>query len=511
MKVQKTVLKKVNVFLALILAANTFCFSQNISSEEDIHSLLQEYLSNDIELQKLTIELEKKELDLQETEINSGMSLSLSSGQMLLKKTDSGMKISVSPKATFSFPENNTSVSVTSEPVFVTGNADSSANSGGSSNSGGSANGGGSSNQKPFSLSNTGIKFSTDIVSNTNHEKEITRLKNERSYLEAKRSLNNRALSAEKDFYAELKSLLSKANEVLSAEQEVYTEELNVKTVKAQGYDESSANYRSAQFKLRSANRTLEEAKREFLRLKNTFAAKCNIQKADTEFEEAWKFLPSEIAEVAPVEFTSFEKENYTKIESAQWNQKIGSLLRETKNYSVKANAGYTFDNSNTDTNTIDAGIDFSYKGLTAEAGINVPVTKASDSTTKVLPALTMSFSYTPQTAKLENISEQKKLLEIKSEQLSMQTALEDYEKTLVSKKAELEDLLWTKESRYEELVQCIESEINMAKWYEKGIISEKDYLPEKVNVEKAKINCLMNAVDFIIYNGSIKLLFCND
>lgn len=498
-KQTKPFYKKVNVFLAFILFARAISLAQNVSTEKDIQLLLQEYLSNDIELQKLTLELEKNDLSLQETEINSGMSLSLSSGQMLLKKTDGGLKISVSPKAVVSFPDNNTSVSVTSEPVFVTGTA------------GGSAGSGGSSNQKPFSLSNTGIKFSTDIISNTSLEKEISRLKTERSYLEAKRSLNNRALSAEKEFYTELKSLLSKANEVLSAEQEVYTEELNVKTVKAQGYDESSANYRSAQFKLRSANRTLEEAKREFLRLKNTFAAKCNIQKADTEFEEAWKFLPSEIAEVAPVEFTSFEKEAYTKIESAQWNQKIGSLSRETKNYSVKANAGYTFDNSNTDTNTIDAGIDFSYKGLTAEAGINVPVTKASDSTTKVLPALTMSFTYTPQTAKLENISEQKKLLEVKSEQLSMQTALEDYEKTLVSKKAELEDLLWTKESRYEELVQCIESEINMAKWYEKGIISEKDYLPEKVNVEKAKINCLMNAVDFIIYNGSIKLLFCND
>lgn len=504
MKLQKTAWKKVNVFLTLILIANVFCFSQSISSEEEIQLLLQEYLSNDIELQKLTIELEKQELDLQEAEINSGMSLSLSSGQMLLKKTNGGMKISVSPKAEVSFPNNNTSVSVTSEPVFSTGIDDS------LEDDSGSANGAAPANQKPFSLRNTGIKFSTDIISNTSHEKEITRLKNERSYLEAKRSLNNRALSVEKEFYTELKRLLSKANEVLSAEQEVFTEELNVKTVKAQGYDESSANYRSAQFKLRSANRTFEEAKREFLRLKNTFAAKCNIQKADTEFEEAWKFLPSEIAEVAPVEFTSYEKEKYTEIEKAQWNQKIGSLSRETKNYSVKASAGYTFDNSNTDTNTIDAGIDFSYKGLTAEAGINVPV-KTSSSSTKVLPALTMSFSYKPQTAKLENISEQKKLLEVKSEQLSMQTALEDYENTLVSKKAELEDLLWTKESRYEELVQCIESEINMAKWYERGIISESDYLPEKVNVEKAKINCLMNAVDFIIYNGSIKLMFCND
>lgn len=471
------------LLFSLILLANAFCFAQENSSI-NIPLLLQEYLSNDVELQKLSIELEKNELNLKKSEINSGMSLSLSTGNMVLKKTEDGLRISVSPQASFSFPQNNTSVSVSSDPVYSTDDS--------------------------FSLRNTGISFSTDIISNTNRENEIARLKTERSYLETKRSISNRALSAEKEFYSELKTLLSKAGDVLSSEQKVYDEELNVKTVKAQGYEESSANYRSADFKLRSAKRTYEGAKREFIRLKNNFAVKCNIEKTDTDFDEAWKFLPSEIAYVEPLNISSFDKELYSKIESAKWNQKIGELTRDRKNYSVKAKAGYTFDNSITDTNTVDAGVEFSKNGISAEAGVNVPVS-VKDSGVSVLPSVTMKFSYQPQAVKLENISEQEKLLEIRSEEISIRTAYEDYEKNLVSTAADLEDLLWDRESKKEDLENCIESEKNMAQWFKQGIISEKDYLPETVNLEKAKINCLVNAVDFIIYNNNVKLLFCND
>ena len=50
--------------------------------------------------------------------------------------------------------------------------------------------------------------------------------------------------------------------------------------------------------------------------------------------------------------------------------------------------------------------------------------------------------------------------------------------------------------------------ESDMAKWLEQGIVTENDYLDAKCSREKARLNIIINAIDLIIYNDEVKLLF---
>lgn len=497
------------MFFIVILFPCTPCTAQekNLSEknnessceEEKIFSLLREYLSNDRELKTLTIKAEESSLSLQEEKINQGISVSLSSGTMTFNKAGGVTEFSLKPNVSVGLPGNKTSITVSSNPVIETG---------------------GSSGTET-KLNNTGINLSTELISNTKLTQKISLMKKQRSLLEAERAVKQRAVSAEKEFYTELKNLLNEAKNVLTERQTLYEKELNLKTVIAQGYETNSANYRNAEFSVRSANRKLEETKREYVHLQNSFVLKCNDEKElYSTFEEAWKFLPQCIPSVVPLEFSSFNKEKYSEIENALWNKEIGSLERtQEKHFTLSANAGYTFNNtfgeeknsgSSRKENTVDTGLGLDWNGFTADAKVNVPVEMFFGNQNEV-PSFSLSFGYRPNVARINKITEQEKLLAQKKEELSLESAYESYEKNSVSYKTELDDLFWAKETYAQDLQSNIESEKNMAQWFAKGVISESDYIPEVVNRDKAEIDCLVNAVDFIIYNDEVKLFFFED
>lgn len=491
------------LYAAFILFSITPCVAEKtdglFSDEEKILSLLKEYLSNDRELQKLTITAEENALSLQKEKINQGISVSLSSGKMTFNETNGVTKFSVKPNISVDLPDSKTSITVSSNPVIETGSS------------------------TETKLNNTGINFNTELISNTKLTQKISLMEKQRSLLEAERAVKQRAVSAEKEFYTELKNLLNEAKNVLSERQTLYEKELNLKTVMAQGYEPNSANYRNAEFSVRSANRTLEETKREYIRLQNSFVLKCNDEEElYSTFEEAWNFLPQKVPAVIPLEFTSFSKENYSEIENALWKKDLGCLKRtHEKQFTLSANAGYTFNNTfgeeelltkqkSAGKNTIDTGLGLQWKGLTADAEVNVPVDLFSGNQNDI-PSFSLSFGYKPNESKLNKITEQQKLLDEKKDELTLEAAYESYDKNAVSFKSKLNDLLWAKETYAQDLQSNIESEKNMAQWFAKGVISESDYIPEVVNRDKAKIDCLVNAVDFIIYNDEVKLFFFED
>ena len=48
----------------------------------------------------------------------------------------------------------------------------------------------------------------------------------------------------------------------------------------------------------------------------------------------------------------------------------------------------------------------------------------------------------------------------------------------------------------------------DMEKWYSQGLVTESDLNDAVNNREKARLNVMLNAIDLLIYNDEVKLLF---
>ena len=53
--------------------------------------------------------------------------------------------------------------------------------------------------------------------------------------------------------------------------------------------------------------------------------------------------------------------------------------------------------------------------------------------------------------------------------------------------------------------------EYDMDKWLAQGSVTESDYLDAANSREKARMNLLINAVEKIIYNNNVKLMFVRE
>ena len=214
-------------------------------------------------------------------------------------------------------------------------------------------------------------------------------------------------------------------------------------------------------------------------------------------------FIPADIPEVELLDVESFNKENFAELENAKWNYKINSMKRDiNKNFSLSANAGYTFDNSLTNSDTVNIGVNSTIGGLNLQAGVNIPVIEDP------YPSFTLSTSINPNTfrknsnsKKQNNLSEQQELLDIK-------IAENNYENFVTSSKQNAEELLLKKETTEQnyEMYQSLEND--MKEWYEKGVVPESDYLTAIINANLYKVKLLINDIDFIIYNSDLNKKF---
>ena len=253
-----------------------------------------------------------------------------------------------------------------------------------------------------------------------------------------------------------------------------------------------------------SDKRTVETKQRELEHDCAVFASKCGITLPE-EFNP-FDFLPSEIPQVKPVSITSFNMEDYKKIEQAKWNYYINELDRNAeKDFSLSANTGYTFNNTDTNSDTADVGTNLSWKGLSVGMGISIPTTQEKS------PAYTISASVDPNTFRLNKIKKQKNDISSEKELITIEDAIQKYETSLVDQQTSLNDIIWSKETNLKTYQMYSELEADLGKWYKAGITKESEYLSAKTNKEKYKINLLINDIDLIIYNIETNLLFNRD
>lgn len=478
--------------------------SENKSRSGKISSLaneflLENYLANDVELKKLFLEVKKAELSLKSDKIDNGIDVNLSTGKATFSFSQDNSYVKLNPSASLSIPQaQNLSLNVSSDLNISLG---------GEKN--GLSGGTNSGKNNSSSFSDTSISLSADIISGSALTRKIALKKAERNLLEAKRNFQNYALTSENNYYKSLLSLFSLASDITFAQKDMYDDEIDFEEIKALGFSANSAKYRQAELKVLSDKHSIETKIHELEHDCAVFASKCG-----TTYDSSINphdFLPSEVPIVESLDILSFKKENYTKIESAKYEQEIAILTRKAdKNFTLGANAGYTFENSASSSDsenysdTIDAGLDFGFKGIDIGTGISLPTDGKN-------PIYTLSATLNPNEIRKSKIKKETNKLDEDEELLEIVSAENDYDDDIVDKQTELADINWSKETDAETYEMYVDLERDLKNYLASGIITESEYLSSFANKELYRIKLIMDDINLIVYNNELKLLFCRD
>ena len=172
----------------------------------------------------------------------------------------------------------------------------------------------------------------------------------------------------------------------------------------------------------------------------------------------------------------------------------------------LSANGGYSLKNTGTSTiNSVNAGVSAGYEGIDVSAGLSVPVSTATGASA---PSVTVGLSYTPNTSKKNKINDQLTQISVVQEQMKVDAAYSDYETSVREMQLKLEDIKWDQETNAKNYEMYSDIENEMLNYYNRGIISEKEYASATINTLKSKVQSLINRIDLIVYNDEVKALF---
>ncbi|MBQ1672401.1 MAG: hypothetical protein II070_11515 [Treponema sp.] len=450
-------------------------------AHQKAEDLLQGYLQNDLNVKKLTNSLQNQVLEDKATKISNGWNFKIESGTVTVTTDGEHRRVTFSPSAELSIPQlNNLTLGASADIKYK--------------------------EEDSTDTKNKSLYMSVDLYSKNKQKLEVTKLKSERSVLEASRALQNGLITAEKDFYTELKSLYSTAASIVKAENDLYDDQLAFNEIRAKGYIAGSLKYRQAEMKVLSGERNVEINKRELERQTKIFASKCGIE---YDGNDAVEFLPDSVPQAEAVDVLSFKKEAFAKIEKATWTNRINTLNRNADSkITVRGKAGYTFDNSSTDSDTLDLGSSLTWNGtgLTASAGVSWPL-----KTDSFYPVYTFGLSFSPQPFLLANITDQQKEIAEEQEKIDIQSAEKDYQTEMISRQTQLSDIQWKKKTNEESLDMYKKLAADEERYYRQGYVTLSEYRNAKANKENYEIQCLINDIELLIYNDETKLLFCRD
>lgn len=497
------------ILLSLLITAGAL-FAEDA---QKLDNLLAGYLKNDLELQKSVLTARSKQIALNSSKIQNGINVELSTGQMQIQSSADKTKIYVKPQATVSVPKANGLELTASVPVTV------------------------EDGQK--SVSNGSVGLSAEITGSSRDKAKLSEIQAERALTEAERAVRDMALTAEKEFYEELKTLYGYAIKISTLKNDLYDDQIDLKVLETQGYSKTSAKYRQAYLQVQSDERDIMEQQRIFERQTAVFAKKCGFeysrgssyggktddatQDGEIAYTSSMEFLPSSIPEAAEVNIFDFDSETYSKIESAAWNKYIGNLQRKSESDSyLKAGVGYIInndfladDNTSSKSDSVEGTLSWNWGGLTASAGVGLPTGSSiagDNSTDKTFnPYYTLSLAINPGEFLVSKNDKEQDRIDSKIEDIALKSAQDDWETEILERTNEYHDLKWAQNSYAEEYKLYTQLESDMKKWLAQGIVTESDYLDAMNNKEKARLNIMINSIEQIIYNNEVKLLFTAD
>lgn len=464
--------KSILVVLATLLSFNYLAALELVPTRD----LLASYLESDSDIKNLTLELKKARLNQQSNIIDKGFSIKLQTGDMTFTFGENN-SFSVKPGASVTIPQaNNLGLNVNSQLSV---------------------------NDGKTSFDSASATVSVDVISANKSNREISLLQQERKVLEAERSLASKALDKEKTFYKSLSNLMNSVTSVLSKKATVFDDSVSFEKIKLQGYEQSSPAYVRAELKYLSSQRDYEAAVHSLINDYKTFYLNCGREIQISEEEDFTLLIPADIVEVEPIDITGFDKNKYKEIESTEWSQKINQLNRDAAtDFTLSANGGYTYRNSNgRDSSSVNAGLSASYQGLGLNANVNVPVT-AGD------PSLTVGITITPNTFRKSKINDQLEEISIEQEAMKLDAAYSAYDTAIAERQLKLEDILWNIKSNKTNYEMYEQVEANMKSYFERGLISEKDYASAQNNTIQARVKQISGYIDLIIYNNEVTAMF---
>ncbi|MCR4955031.1 MAG: hypothetical protein K6A43_13265 [Treponema sp.] len=464
-----------------ILSAAFFAAALSAVELVPTTELLAAYLERDRELQSAAIDYEKSLLSYQSAQIENGFDITLSTGRMVFRKNDDGSSFTVSPSVKASVPQAANLGIQLSGDVSIT--------------------------EAKTSADDISLGLSLDIISSSALKRQISLLKAERSVLEAKRKVESTALSKEKEFYQSLKSLITQISTIISKEKDLYSDKISFEKIKAQGYSKTSSSYRRAELTVTTDEHDIEKLVHTLKNDYKIFYIKCG-QRLELDDElDFMSLVPSDIPEVEAANIHSFNPNAYTKTESAVWTNKINSMTRESnKNFTLAATGGFTYNNSSTNSNTVNVGLASTIGGVTVSPTVSFPVGTDSFS-----PSVSLEASVSPNTFKKNSITKKTYELEEEQEKMNIRNAKIAFADEITAQELELSSILWERTSNEENLSMYQSLETDLAQWYEQGIVTQSEYLSAKVNRQKCSVTKITNLIEMILFNDEVNSLFVSD
>lgn len=466
-----------------IVAVFFFCTGLCFADENDGYSLsqlLSGYLANDVELKKLTLDVQKTALSFQISEINNGFDITLSTGTMSFSAENGSLTYSVNPSVKATLPEaRNLSFSASSDINI---------------------------NSSSKTMKNTALSVSADIISPDKTKRDVTLLQAEHELLSAKRKVQQRALTLEKSFYSEIKLLYENAQSIFSAKNSLYDDTIKFEQIKAEGYLSGSSTYKLSQMSVLSDERNVATANRVFAHNVAVFYRKCGAAVPAANEDAPLKMVPVIKKTETYEKARNFPAETYKTIADALWSHEINVQSRSAPNFALSANGGYTFKNSRTDSDSVDAGLSADLSGLKLSTGVNVPVNNKKSS-----PSVTLSATASPNTRRISKLEKKQQDIANEQELLVIDSAYEAYEESCTECDENLEDLLWQLKTNRENYNMYQNLEKELQGWYKEGYIRKSEYLSAKNNRDLYGVKCIMNELDLVMYNNTVKLLFYFD
>ena len=431
--------------------------------------LLQNYCNQDIQFEELAISYQQAELSHRKTQIDNGVEFSASTGSIKIEFADNQVNTSLSPSISVKIPSLSNTEAKISVPISI---------------------------EEDVSMQNAGISLSTEIISSSKANRELTLEKSLRSVEEAQRKLTARIVALEKAFLNELKNLYSLGLGVYEAEEDLLTKQISFEGIKLQGYSTTSPKYRSSQLSVKSAEYDLEKAKRKYSNSLEKFLAACGATELD--------IYSLEIPETELLKITDFPKNKFSAIENVVWSNYLNSTSRNNKkDFTLSANTSANFSLMNeTMSSTIGAGLTAAFKGISGNMNFSFPTNDKSN------PSVSFSLSWNPNQSKLASISEETSTLQEQQEVLSLKKAEESYIDTVNEYETNRENLLWQYEKNLEEETMYKELAEDTQYWYNEGIVSESEYRQANSNYAKAILSVTSSKIDQLIYNLDLKSLF---
>lgn len=450
-------------------------------------SLLAGYLEQDIELRRLETQYRNSLLEQQKTAAEQSFSLQLATGTMSVQNINDTVRFKIEPSLTASIPiYNGLDVSVT-VPYTTDGTQN--------------------------NVADVTASVTAGILGSEHISRNVTLLKTERAVLEAKRAFENQSKTAEKEFYQNLVTLYQAAAQVMSAKDDLFEDELAMQTVKTRGYTATSTTYRTAELDVQTSTQAVTEAIQTYNQLYVLFLTKCGIQPVlpeNTELAPLPDSIPADITRQIHKFMEHLIQEDFVSIENALWNRYIGSLERKIDtDFALGASGGFTWKNEDTaDLNTADIGLTFSWHGITAKAGVSIPV--STDKNTPS-PVFTLSAAWIPNTTKIKAIEKKQKTLDAELEELDIKDAEQMYSETITAIQQTVLNLEHQKKTNDELYLLRKDLRAEIQKRFALGMVSELEYRQAETNETTAKLQCLTTDANIIITFIELQLLFVSD